>query len=162
MRPLLFISFFAYVMVSGCKSNNAFDYSEAIVKIESEFAAEMLVSDKKATFYTDAGRYDSAAIITQQMEDFAAEKLEQVRDLKAPNVAEGENFKQAAVRYFTYLKTIYSSFNKLTKATSDADREGERQRLARIVRDKDDATRSLQAAQQKFAAANNFRVEKTK
>ena len=33
-------------------------------------------------------------------------------------------------------------------------------KLVRIVNEKEEATRALQAAQQKFAAANNFRIEK--
>lgn len=151
----------AFTLLVGCKSKNAFDYSQAIVKIESEFASEIVEADKKVSRYTDAGQNDSAAIITQQMEELAGKKLEQVRNLKVPDVEEAENFKQAAIRYFTYLKTIYTSFNKFTKATTEADREAERQRLARIVADKDEATKALQAAQQKFAAANNFRIEKS-
>ncbi|MGZ8557354.1 MAG: hypothetical protein ACXWWC_03430, partial [Chitinophagaceae bacterium] len=90
----------------------------------------------------------------------ADKKLKELQRLDAPKVAEAENFKREAVRYFSYLRSIYVSFNKFTMATTDDAREAERQKLARIVDDKEEATEALQAAQQKFAAANNFRVEK--
>ena len=150
------------LLAAGCKSNPAFEYSQAIVKIETDFAAEVTPADKKVSRYLDANQHDSAAIISQQMEEMAHKRLEQVQQLEAPNVKEAENFRRAAIRYFTYLKTLYTSFNKFTKAGSDDAREVERQRLAKIVADKDEATRSLQLAQQKFAAANNFRIEKVK
>jgi hypothetical protein len=150
------------MLVAGCTSNTAFEYSQAIVKIETDFAAEIVPADKKVSRYLDADQHDSASIITQQMEDLAEKRLEQVRNLKVPNVKEADNFRLAAIRYFTYLKTLYTSFNSFTKASSEQTREAERQRLAKIVADKDDATRSLQLAQRKFAAANHFRIEKAK
>ena len=149
-----------FMLVAGCKSNSAFDYSQAIVKIETDFAAEIIPADKKVSEFLDSDQHDSAAIFTQQMEDLAEKRLAQVRDLKAPNVKEAENFKLAAIRYFTYLKTMYTAFNNFTKASTEEAKEAERVRLAKIVADKDDATRTLQLAQQKFAAANNFRIEK--
>jgi hypothetical protein len=162
MKLHTIVLFITLAFIAGCKSNSAFEYSQAIVKIETDFAAEIVPADKKVSQYLDANQHDSAAIITQQMEDMAEKRLAQVQHLEAPNVKEAENFKLAAVRYFTYLETLYTSFNNFTKAGSDDAREAERQRLAKIVADKDDATRSLQLAQQKFAAANNFRIEKSK
>ena len=54
----------------------------------------------------------------------------------------------------------YSSFNKFTMAATDEAKEAERSRLVKIVSEKEEATKALQVAQQKFAAANNFRIEK--
>ena len=83
-----------------------------------------------------------------------------MQKLDAPDVEEGENFKKEAVKYFSYLKAIYSSFNKFTMAATDEAKEAERSRLVKIVSEKEEATKALQVAQQKFAAANNFRIEK--
>ena len=94
------------------------------------------------------------------MKELTEKTLAEVKMLEAPKVEEGENFKKAAIRYFTYLTTLYTSFNKLTMAATDEAKEAERLKLSRIVDDKEDATKALQVAQQKFAAANNFRIEK--
>lgn len=157
LRSIVLISILALV---SCKSKTAFDYSQQIVKMETELAAEIAIADQQVSKLLDAEQNDSAAIITKQMEEMAAKKLEEVKNLEAPKAEEAENFKKAAVRYFTYLKTIYSSFNKFTNATSAKEKETERLKLARIVDDKEEASKALQAAQQKFAAANDFRIGK--
>ena len=149
-----------FIFVFSCKSKTAFDYSQQIVKMETDLAAGISMADEKVSRFLEAEQNDSAIIITRQMEKLADEKLKQVESLAAPNVKEGDNFKKEAIRYFSYLKSIYTSFHKFTAANTDEEKEAERQKLARIVDDKEEATKALQVAQQKFAAANNFRIEK--
>lgn len=144
----------------SCKSKTAFDYSQQIVKMETELAADIAIADKKVSKFLDAEQNDSAVIIAQQMEDMADKKLKEIQNLDAPNVDEAENFKKEAVRYFSYIKAIYTSFNKFTMATTDEAKETERSKLVKIVNEKDEATKALQVAQQKFATANNFKIEK--
>jgi hypothetical protein len=158
LQPLLLA--LVMVLLFSCKSKTAFDYSQQIVTMETELAADIAISDKKVSDYIDAEQNDSAAIITKRMEDLAVKTLEEVKKLDAPKVNEGENFKKAAVRYFTYLNTIYTSFHKFTSATTAKAKESERLKLAKIVNDKEEATKALQVAQQKFATANNFRIGK--
>jgi len=150
---------FLIVMIS-CKSKTAFDYSEAIVKMENELSADIAKADLKVTEYLDAQKTDSAIMMSQQMELLADSKLKEVQKMEAPKVKEGDNFKRAAVRYFSYIKSIYASFNKFTMAVTDEEKETERQRLAKIIKDKTEATDAMQEAQRKFAAANDFAIEK--
>ena len=156
------ITFSALILVFflSCKSTAAYEYSQRIVKMETDLSAEIAVADKKISKFLEAEQNDSAIIIAQLMEELANTKLKEVRKLDAPNVQEADNFKKEAVRYFSYLKNIYTSFKRFTMATTDDVKEAERLRLLRIVNEKEDATQALQAAQQKFAAANNFRIEK--
>jgi hypothetical protein len=146
----------------SCKSKTAFDYSQQIVKMETELAADIAMADKKVSKFLDAEQNDSAMIITQQMEDMADKKLKEIQNLDAPNVEEAENFKKEAVRYFSYIKAIYTSYNRLTMATNEEAKEMERSKLLKIGNEKEEATKALQVAQQKFAVANNFRIEKVK
>jgi hypothetical protein len=147
------------IMIS-CKSKTAFDYSEAIVKMENELSADIAKADLKVTEYLEAQKTDSAIMMSQQMEFFADTKLKEIQKLEAPKVKEGDNFKKAAVRYFSYIKNIYTSFNRFTMAATDEQKETERERLAKIIKDKKEATDAMQEAQRKFAAANDFRIEK--
>ena len=77
-----------------------------------------------------------------------------------PLVNEGDNFKKSAVRYFAYIKSIYTAFRKFTTAESDSEKEKERKKLAKIIGEKKEITKAMQEAQRKFAAANNFLIEK--
>lgn len=146
----------------SCKSKTAFDYSQQIVKMETELSADIAVADKRVSKFLEAEQNDSAMVIAQHMEDLADKKLKEIQSLAVPDVEEGENFKKEAIRYFSYLKAIYTSFNRFTTATTDEAKETERSRLVKIVNEKEEATKALQVAQQKFAAANNFRIEKVK
>ncbi len=144
----------------SCKSKTAFDYSQTIVKMENELSADLATADLKVAEYMEAQKTDSAILMTQQMETLAEGTLKEVQELEAPKVKEGENFKKSAVRYFSYIKSIYTSFNRLTMAATDEQKEIERERLAKIIKDKKEATDAMQEAQRKFAAANDFRIEK--
>jgi hypothetical protein len=145
----------------SCKSKTAFDYSQAIVKMENDLSADLAKADLKVAEYMEAQKTDSAIMMTQQMETLAEGTLKEIQELEAPKVKEAENFKKAAIRYFSYIKSIYTSLNRLTMAATDDEKEIERQRLARIIKDKEETTDAMQEAQRKFAAANDFRLEKT-
>ena len=144
--------------VLSCKSKSAFDYSEAIVKLETELSAEIAEADQKLIAYMDGKKPDSAILMSRQMEALAETKLNEVEKMKVPRVEEGENFKKSAIRYFTFIRSIYSTFRKFTVAATNAEKEKERKKLAKIIQDKNEVTKAMQEAQRKFAAANNFVV----
>jgi hypothetical protein len=81
--------------------------------------------------------------------------------MRAPNVPEGESFKKAALAYFAYVKDIYTSFRKFSSARTEKEKDREAKKLAKIMDDRKARTLAMQAAQRKFAAANNFDLEKT-
>jgi len=145
------------IMIS-CKSKKAFDYSEAIVRMEAELSADIAEADQKLTEYLNAQKLDSAILMSRQMEALAESKLKEVQKMNVPEVVEGDNFKRAAIRYFSFIKSIYTSFKKFTIATTDAEKEKERKKLTRIIAEKKEITEAMQKAQQRFAAANDFTV----
>ena len=142
----------------SCKSKSAFDYSEAIVRMETELSAEIAEADQKLIEYMDGKKPDSAILMSRQMEILAEVKLKEVEKMKVPNVKEGENFQKSAIRYFTFIKSIYSTFRKFTVAGTHTEKEKERKKLAKIIQEKNEVTKAMQEAQRKFAAANNFVV----
>ena len=146
----------------GCQSKSAFDYSQLIVQMETELSSAIAIADERVGAFLDNNQTDSAILLSQHMEELADNKLKEIQKLEAPDVEEGENFKKAAVQYFVYLKAVYSSFKKFTMASNETEKENEREKLARMVGQKEQVTKELQEAQQKFAKANNFRIEKVK
>lgn len=148
MKVQITFSALVLVLLFSCKSTAAYDYSQRIVKMETDLAADIAIADKKVSKFLEAEQHDSAIIITQLMEELAIKKLREVQKLDAPDVEEADNFKREAVRYFSYLKNIYTSFKRFTMATTDEVKEAERLRLVRIVNEKEEATQALQAAQQ--------------
>ena len=128
--------------------------------METELSADIAEADHKLIEYINSRKFDSAALMSRQMEELADGKLKEVENMKVPSVQEGESFKKSAIRYFTYIKSIYTTFKKFTIAATNAEKEKERKKLAKIIEEKDDITKDMQEAQRKFAAANNFIVGK--
>ena len=160
MNPTRLFAVLLLVSLVSCQSRSAFDYSEAIVRMERELSADIAEADQKLLAYMDAKKSDSAVLMSKHMEDLAEDKLSEVEKLKVPLVNEGDNFKKSAVRYFAYIKSIYTAFRKFTTAESDSEKEKERKKLAKIIGEKKEITKAMQEAQRKFAAANNFLIEK--
>ncbi len=158
-QPVLTIAFI--LLLFSCKSKTAFDYNQQIVKIETEFSAAIGKADNKISRFLAEGKNDSAELMSHEMEMQADKRLKEVQNLDAPDVEEAGNFKKEAVQYFSYLKSIYTAFKKFSMAQTDDAKEKERLRLIKIVKDKEKATKSLQVAQQKFASANHFRIERS-
>jgi hypothetical protein len=160
IMKILFVVAFLITSLWSCKSKTAFEYSERIVKMEKDLARDITGAEEKVSRFLKTEQNDSAKLIAQQVEDMTNATLKDVQNLAAPNVAEAENFKKEAINYFTYIKEMYTSFNRFVKAGSDEAKEVERLKLAKIFDEKDEATKAMQSAQQKFAEANNFRLEK--
>ena len=160
MNPTRLFAILLLVSLVSCQSKSAFDYSEAIVRMERELSADIAEADQKLLAYMDARKADSAVMMSKHMEALAEEKLNEVEKLKVPPVNEGDNFKKSAVRYFSYIKSIYTAFRKFTMAATAAEKEKERKKLAKIIGEKSAITKDMQDAQRKFAIANNFLIEK--
>jgi len=160
MNPTRLLAALLLATVLSCKSKSAFDYSEAIVRLETELSAQIAEADKKLIEYLDRRQFDSAILMSRQMETLAEDKLKEVEKMKVPDVKEGDNFKKSAIRYFSFIKSIYTTFKKFTMAATDAEKEKERKKLAKIIEEKNEVTRAMQEAQRKFAAANDFVVAK--
>ncbi len=158
LQPVLIFAFI--LQLCSCKTKTAFEYNQQIVKIETDLSAAIAKADKKISKFLAEGKNDSAELMSQEMEMQADRRLKEVQNLEVPDVEEAGNFKKEAVRYFSYLKSIYSTFKKFSMAKTNDEKEKERLKLVRIVNDKEEATTALQRAQQKFATANNFRIEK--
>lgn len=157
---LLIVSLLLFLF--SCRSNSAFEYSETIVRMETELSADIAEADQQVNKFILANKKDSAIIIARHMEKLAEEKLKAISELHAPEVEEGDTFKKEAIRYFSFIRTIYSSFNRFLMAETDRERELERKKLSRIIAEKKQITGAMQDAQLRFAAANDFRIDKAR
>src|SRR6478672_2987931 len=62
----LFIGILCLAM--GCKSRSAFDYSQKLVSIEKSLIPDIRAAQDKIAGYFTSQQFDSAAVISQQME----------------------------------------------------------------------------------------------
>lgn len=143
----------------ACKSKSARDFSEKIVSVENSLIPDITKTENQVSKFFAEQNYDSAAIVSRRMEDIIANKIEEVEKLEPPHVAEADNFKKAFIKYFEYMKSIYTGYKLYAMQTNDEDRAAEWQKFLTLVKGKDDAIEDVQRAQAKFAKANGFRIE---
>ena len=159
MKYKLIIAALMLVALSSCSSKTAYRYSQEIVKLERSMMSDIEQTERKVEQFATVQDYDSIVVVSERMEKIVDAKLQEVITKPAPKVKEAENFKQASVRYFTYLKSIYTSYKKFGLAQSDEARQREFQNLQELVGGKTAALNDMQTAQKKFADANGFKVE---
>jgi hypothetical protein len=158
-KSLILLYVFASIILVSCKTKSALNYNQEIIRLETSLVPAMEKTEKDVTTYFETENYDSAAAVSLRMEALVDAKLKEVEALKAPDVKEASTLKQAAIRYFAYMKSIYTSYKSFAQATTEESREAEREKLLKVVDEKNDALREIQTAQKKFASANGFKIQ---
>ena len=158
MNKILILIAITIGLVS-CSSKSAFKFSETIVAKEKSLEPELVKTENEVTKFSTAGQFDSMAAVSEKMERLVDDKLNEIKDLKAPNVKYSEEFKKDAIDYFSYMKSVYTSYAKYAKAESDDTREQEMKHLQDIVSKKNDVIKKMRDSQKKFADANNFKIK---
>jgi hypothetical protein len=159
MRPKHILPLLLLVILFSCKSKTALQFNEKIIGIERSLTPDITSTEERVGKFFEAQQYDSAAAASSRMESLVDSKLKEVEALPAPDVKEADNLKKAAVRYFAYLKSVYTSYKDFSTQTTDDTRETARLNLVKIANQKDDALKDIQVAQKKYAEANGFKIE---
>ncbi len=145
---------------ASCKSK-AFEYSQAIVKLETDLRPTLQSGEESMKVLFESKNYDSMAIVSGQMESAVDDKLQELKKMEVPAVEHGQKFKNAAVQYFEFLKSMYTTYKEFAKSTEEQ-RESERQKIVEMTGRFKKETEELQAVQKEYAKANGFRIESEK
>lgn len=145
--------------LAACKSKTAFNYSEDFVKKERSLLPDINATENSIKEFMEKEQYDSIAIVAGKMEDIVDAKLKEIKDQPAPDVKEGENFKEAGIKYFQYIKSMYTGYKNYGSAKTAVDRETEMNKLVELVDKKGAAIEDMQKMQKKYADANGFKIE---
>jgi hypothetical protein len=156
-RNILLIAFLTTMI--GCGKKAAYNYSQKLVSIEQSLIPDITETQKKLDGYLTNQQYDSAAAASKRMEDKVDLKMREVETMPAPDVEEGENFKKAYLKYFAYIKLLYTGYKNFAMQTTEEAREQARQEVLKVEDGKQQAVADMRAAQSKYAKANGFRVE---
>jgi predicted metal-dependent hydrolase len=159
MIKKIFFACLFLVSLAACKSKAAFEYSQNFVKKERALSPDMMSTEEKVKNFLAKEEFDSIGYAGEQMEKMVDAKLKEIKDQPAPDAKEGDNFKESGLKYFNYIKSIYTSYKNFGYAKTPESREEEMTRLKAIVDKKSDAIEEIQRAQKKYADANGFKLE---
>jgi hypothetical protein len=159
LKKLTFAAILVISLASCSDKKAAFNYSENFVKKEQSLANDVTITEEKVERYIDAEQFDSIAIAGERMAQLVEVKIQEVKKEPVPDVKEAQNFKEACIRYFTYVKSIYNGYKEFGLAHSDTEREAAMKKVIEITGNKKATIDAVKAAQKKFADANGFRLE---
>ncbi len=145
--------------LASCKSKKAFNYSQDFVKKERSLNADIELTESKVERFVAVQQFDSIGAAGERMEKIVDAKLKEIEAEPAPDVKEGENFKKAGIEYFKFIKNMYTAYKEFGYAKTPEEREAKLTEIQAMVDKKTTAIADIQRAQQKYADANNFKVE---
>jgi len=146
----------------GCSNKKtAFNYNEDFVKKEKSLEPAISSTESSVSGYMAAEQWDSIAVAGEKMEGMIGAIVKEIKDTPAPDVKEGQNFKDAGIRYFEFMESMYTVYKDYGHQTTQEGRDAQLQRLRDLSDKKTAEISNIQSAQQKFADANGFKVEKT-
>lgn len=144
----------------GCgDKKTAFNYNEDFVKKEKSLEPEITSTEAKVSGYMASEHWDSIGIAGEKMESMIGDIVKQIKDKPAPDVKEGQNFKDAGVRYFEFMKNMYTVYKDYGRAADQEGRDAQLQKLRDLADKKRVEIENIQDAQKKFADANGFKIE---
>ena len=135
----------------GCKSKVAMNYNDMIVEKQKKLAKNMDQAAPLLKNYFASFQYDSIASVSSRMEIKIDTIIKEIAKKPAPSAKQGENFKKAALHYFDYMKSIYTSYKNYGLQNSPEGRQIQLQIMTMIINNEDKMIADMQNAQQIFA-----------
>jgi len=146
----------------GCKSKVAKDYNDMIVEKQKGLGKSMDQAAPLLKNYFASFEYDSIASVSSKMETRIDTIINEIAKNPAPRAKQGENFKKAALHYFDYMKSIYTSYKNYGLQNSPEGRQIQLQIMTMIINNEDKMIAEMQKAQKIFARDNGFKIQPSK
>jgi hypothetical protein len=143
----------------GCKSKTALDYNNVIVQKQQTLAKSMDQTEPQLKNYFANYQYDSIASVSARMEAQIDSIMHFIQSKPAPNVKQGANFKKAALNYFDYMKTVYTSYKNYGRETTPEGRIIGLAVISKVTSQEDNAIADMRQAQRIFAKDNGFKIK---
>lgn len=159
MRKNLFLIAILFTGLVACKSKSAFNYSQDIVAKERSLTADINATEDKVEKFATAQQFDSVAAVSERMENLVQKKIDEIMAMKVPKAKEADNFREAALKYFKYIKSIYTAYKEVGKAPTAEERAKLAEEMQEVAAKKEEVVSDMQKAQRKYAEANGFKVE---
>jgi hypothetical protein len=138
------------------------DYNDMVVKKQKSLAMSMDEAEPKLKKYFASYEYDSIVGVSSRMEAKIDAIMQEIKNKPAPKVKQGENFKKAALNYFDYMKSIYTSYKNYGSQTTPEGRMFQLQIMSMVTRQEDKMIADMQQAQRIFAKDNGFKIKSSK
>lgn len=143
----------------ACKSKSAYNYSQNLVAQEKSLSLIVNPADEKIGQYVAAAKFDSVAIAGADIESQIQKKIDEINAMPLPKAKEVDNFKAAMLRYFAFIKSLFTGYKNYGLAKTDEERQQIAIEQQKLVEERPSVINEIQKVQKKYAEANGFKVE---
>lgn len=164
MLKRIFLGSILLMSLVACKSKtkSARDYNNGMVNLEAKLEPLIIATENDVEKYLTAEEYDKVAAAGEKLEGIIQGKIDSISKEPAPKVKQAEEFKAAYIKYFRFIKSMYTGYKRLGNAVSQEERDAVIGDLQTMLAEREKTISDLQSAQKKFASANGFILEKGK
>lgn len=163
---ILFAICFSAIFIS-CKSKTADtathpltaqEYNDTIFNLEESMSEPLLKTEAEIKARSDKGDFTGMAQSARAMEDTVDIRINALKKIDAAGKG-GADFKTIAVRYFEYIKSIYTGYKNIAEAKTDDTRKEAVDKMTNILNAQPDVMANLKSAQNKYATDNGFAIQ---
>ena len=155
----LFLIVVLFTGLVACKSKSAYNYSQNLVALEKSLSLIINPAEEKMGAYVAAEQFDSIAIAGTDLENQVQKKIDEINAIPIPKAKEADNFKAAMLRYFTFIKSLYTGYKNYGMAKTDEERQQIAIDQQKLVAEKPAVINEIQRVQKNYAEANGFKVQ---
>jgi hypothetical protein len=155
----IFIACLLVTALAACKSKSAYTYCKDFLAKEKSLMPDIEKTEANIKTYFAADEFDSIAVAGEKMEKLVDNTIQGIQKEPAPDVKQGAEFKQAGIKYFEFIKSMYTAYKNYGHTPTPDGRDEEMKKLMDIVSHRQDAINDIQNAQKKYADANNIKLD---
>lgn len=153
MKPNFALLFIVSFLTASCHSD-AFTYNQKIAALEASLSPSVNEATQEIIAGYRSGNFERVARTGGIMERKVQEKIDELKRMLLPKAKGAAQFKQEAIRYFSFVKLMYTYYRELGEQKDKEGRERINLKLDEMVRLKNYVISDLRSAQEKFAEEN--------
>ena len=143
----------------SCKQQTALKYNNYVIELELALVPGTTAATSKIDSWIEADKWDSVAAISKRMQSEVQGSIDKIQKKDAPDLKGAAEFKQGALRYFAYIRDIYTGYIKLAEQPDAEARSTESAKFLSMINEKDKVISDFQEKQRAFASANKIKLE---
>jgi hypothetical protein len=159
MAKLLLYAALLLTFFSSCNAKSAFNYSQEVVKTEKALVPQIEETEKKVAEYFPLQKFDSIALVSRKMEVSVQNAMDHLDNLPVPDAKEADAFKAGFMKYFRFMKSVYTGYRKVAEAKTEEERNKYLAEVQLIPAKRLEVQNEIKAVQQKYADANGFKLQ---
>lgn len=167
MKKILLMMIVAAAGMVACKSKSnqpdntsltASEFYEKVAELEETLSEPLLKAEAEIKVRGDKSDFEGIARSAKAMEDTVDTRIKILNGMPPAGFG-GEDFKLMVVRYFDYIKSIYTTYRKIGEAKTEEERVKAAGEMKNIMDVQSSVMNNLQTSQARFAADNHFTID---